>query len=73
MLLDKKTDVYTVLENMARLTWQRRSPTACPGVMDPPGPFAQLLDRRDQEIELWRRRSVEWDAERAQMEASWLH
>ena len=58
---------------MARLTWQRRSPTACPGVMDPPGPFAQLLDRRDQEIELWRRRSVEWDAERAQMEASWLH
>ena len=40
--------------------------------MDPPGPFAQLLDRRDKEIELWRRRSVEWDAERAQMEASWL-
>ena len=33
--------------------------------MDPPGPFAQLLDRRDKEIELWRRRSVEWDAERA--------
>ena len=40
--------------------------------MDHPGPFAQLLDRRDKEIELWRRRSVEWDAERAQMEASWL-
>lgn len=37
--------------------------------MDPPGPFAQLLDRRDKEIELWRRRSVEWDAERAHWEA----
>ena len=60
---------------MARLTWQRSGPIQPPpalAVMDPLGTIAQLLDRKDKEIELWRRRRVEWDAERAQMAASWL-